>query len=200
MESDEKETAVKGFSGRESWLERRLRRERPVLPASRVAELMRHIDAPRKHRGGAYRLGLAAAVSAAVLVAVAGFGGLGYAATSVKEAVRTAVQVAVPGKADQPQQSSAEAQYGATVAVCHVTSSGQQHTVAILQSTVAAFLRTHPHDYLGACGAFRPAGAKRNVCVRLGPNKFVAVWVPPSKVPAYLRRNYLSHRTSTGTC
>jgi hypothetical protein len=192
--------AVKGFPRRESWLERRLRRERPVLPASRVAELMRHIDAPRTHPRGAYRLGLAAVVSAAVLVAVAGFGGLGYAATSVKEVVRTAVQVAVPGKADQPQQSSAEAQYGAKVAVCHLTANGQQHTVAILQSTVAAYLRTHPHDYLGSCGAFRPAGAKRNVCVRLGPGRFVAIWVPPGKVPAFLARNYLAHRTRTGTC
>jgi hypothetical protein len=193
---------VKGFSRRESWLERRLRRERPVLPAARVAELMRHIDAPRtqpKPRG-AFRLGLAAAASAAVLVAVAGFGGLGYAATSVKEAVRTAVQVAVPGKADQPQQSSAEAQYGAKATICHVTPNGKQHDVTISQNAVASFLRTHPQDFLGSCGAFRPAGAKPNVCVRLGPGKFAAIWVPPGKVAAYLRRNYLSHRTRTGRC
>jgi hypothetical protein len=165
-----------------------------------VAELMRHIDAPRRQSRGAFRLGLAAAVSAALLVAVAAFGGLGYAATSVKEVVRTAVQAAVPGTADQPQQSSAEAQYGPTVTACHITVTGQQRTVQISQATAAAFLRSHPHDFLGSCGAFRPAGAKPNVCVRLGPGKFVAIWVPPGKVTAYIRRNYLSHRTRTGTC
>ena len=191
---------MKGFSRRESWLERRLRRERPVLPASRVAELMRHIDAPRTHSRGAFRLGLAGAVSAAMLVALAAFGGLGYAAVSVKDAVRTVVQVAVPVKVSKPQQSSADAQYGAKVTVCHVTPNGKQHEVSISENAVAAFLRTHPHDYLGSCGAFRPQGAKPNVCVRLGPGKFAAIWVPPGKVAAYLRRNWLSHRTRTGTC
>jgi hypothetical protein len=191
---------VKGFSRRESRLERRLRRERPVLPASRVAELMRHIDAPRTRSRGAFRLGLAAAVTAAILVAVAGFGGIGYAATSVKEAVRTAVHVAAPGKAEEPLRSSAEEQYGARVTICHVTPNGRQHNITISENAVAAFLRTHPKAFLGSCGAFRPRGATRNVCVRFGPGKFVAIWVPPGKVPAYLGRNYLSHRTSTGTC
>lgn len=171
------------------------------MPAARVTELMRHIDAPRtQQRSGAFRLGLAGAVSAAVLVAVAGFGGLGYAATSVKEAVRTAVQVAVPGTANQPGQSSADAQYGAKVTICHVTPNGKQHNIQISQNAVASFLRTHPKDYLGSCGAFRPQGAKANVCVRLGPGRFAPVWVPPGKIPAYLKRNYLAHRTRTGTC
>jgi hypothetical protein len=165
-----------------------------------VAELMRHIDAPRTQSRGAFRLGLAAAVTAAMLVAVAGFGGIGYAATSVTEAVRTAVQVAVPGKANEPQQSSAEAQYGAKVTICHVTPNGKQHNIRISENAVAAFLRTHPKAFLGSCGAFRPLGAKRNVCVRLGSGKFVAIWVPTGKVPAYLGRNYLSHTTRTGTC
>jgi hypothetical protein len=165
-----------------------------------MAELMRHIDAPRTQSRGAFRLGLAAAVTAAMLVAVAAFGGLGYAASSVKEAVQTAVQAAVPVKANEPQQSSAEAQYGAKVTICHVTPNGKQHNITISQNAVASFLRTHPHDYLGSCGALRPQGAKPNVCVRLAPRKFVAIWVPPGKIPAYLRRNYLSHRTRTGTC
>ena len=191
---------MKGFSRRESRLERRLRRERPVLPASRVAELMRHIDAPRTQLRGAFRLGLAGAVTAAMLVAVAGFGGIGYAATSVKEAVRTAVHVAAPSKAEEPLRSSADAQYGAKVTICHVTPNGKQHNITISENAVAAFLRTHPKAYLGSCGAFRPQGAKRNVCIRLGSGKFVAVWVPARRVPAYLRRNYLSYRTTTGAC
>jgi hypothetical protein len=191
---------VKGLSRREDWLERRLRRERPVLPAPRVADLMRRIDGPRAEPSHAFRFGLAAAASAAVLVAVAAFGGLGYAASSVKHAVRTAVQVAVPEKSARPLPSSAEAQYGAKVTICHVTPNGKQHNITISENAVAAFLRTHPKDYLGSCGAFRPKGAKPNVCVRMSPGRFVAVWIPPSKVPAYLKRNYLSHRTRTGTC
>ena len=89
---------------------------------------------------------------------------------------------------------------GAKVTICHVTPNGKQHNITISENAVAAFLRTHPRDFLGSCGAFRPQGAKRNVCVRLGPGRFVAVWVPTRKVPAYLRRNYRSYRTSTGTC
>jgi hypothetical protein len=76
----------------------------------------------------------------------------------------------------------------------------QRGDITISENAVPAHLRSHPKDFLGSCGAGRPQGAKPNVCVRLGSGKFVAIWVPAGKVPAYLRRNYLSHRTRTGTC
>ncbi len=160
---------------------------------------MRHIDASRTQPRRSFRLGLAAAVSAVMLVALAGFGGLGYAASTVKEAVQAAVHVAVP-QTVQPQPSSAGAQYGAKVNVCTVQPNGKQHTISISENAVASYLRTHPKAFLGSCGAFRPKGSKPNVCVRLGPGKFVAVWVRPSIVAAYLRRNFGAHRTTTGRC
>jgi hypothetical protein len=135
-----------------------------------------------------------------MLVALAAFGGLGYAASSVKEAVQAAVHVAKPNAIAQPLPNSAAAQYGNKVDVCAVQPNGKQHTISISENAVASYLRTHPQAFLGSCGAFRPKGSKPNVCIRLGPGRFVAVWVRPSIVPAYLRRNFGSHRTTTGRC
>jgi hypothetical protein len=191
---------LNGFWQREDELERRLRRDRPVLPAALVAAVIRNIDTSRRRPRRSFRLGFAAAVSAVVLVALAAFGGLGYAASSVKEAVQAAVHVARPHTLAQPLPNSAAAQYGAKVEVCAVTPNGKQHTISISENAAASYLRTHPKAYLGSCGAFRPKGSKPNVCIRLGPGQFVAVWVWPSIVSVYLSRNFGSHRTATGRC
>jgi hypothetical protein len=138
-----------------------------------------------------------------MLVALAGFGGLGYAASSVRHAVRAAVHAVTPTQqqvGDQPQLSSAAGQYGHKVAVCAVTPNGKQHTISIDEHAVPNYLRTHPQAYLGSCGAFRPRGAKPNVCLRLAGGQFVPIWVKPSVVPAYLKRNYLAHRSRNGRC
>jgi hypothetical protein len=191
---------LNGFWKREDELERRLRRERPVPSAEFVAALMRRIGASRTQPRSTFRLGLAAAVSAAMLVALAAFGGLGYAASSVKEAVKAAVHVAAPNTVDQQLPSSAAEQYGEKVLVCTVQPNGKQHTISISENAVASYLRTHPKAYLGSCGAFRPKGSKPNVCVRMGQGRFVAIWVKPSIVTSYLRRNFGAHRTKTGRC
>jgi hypothetical protein len=190
------------FWEREDELERRLRRERPVPPARLVAALMQRIEALSQHPRRPFRLGLAAAVTAAILVALTLFGGLGYAASSVRDAVQAAVHVVAPTSHTlaQPVLSSAAAQYGEKVLVCAVEPNGTQHTISISKNAVAAYLRTHPKAYLGSCGAFRPKGAKPNVCVRLGSGSFVPIWVRPSIVSTYLRRNFGAHRTTTGRC
>jgi hypothetical protein len=149
--------------------------------------------APGRQRSS-FRLGLAAAVSVGMLVALAALGGLGYAASSVQHAVRAAVQVvgpSAPQRADQPRLSAAAAQYGNKVVVCVVTPNGKQHTISISQNAVASYLRTHPKAYLGSCGAFRPRGAKPNVCVRLADGTFAPIWVRPS-VQTHLGRNFLA--------
>jgi hypothetical protein len=195
-----KGVGLNGFWKREDDLEQRLRRERPVLPAGPVAALMRLIDSSRSQPMRSFRLGLAAAVSAVMLVALAAFGGLGYAASSVKEAVQAAVHIAAPHTPAQSLPNSAAAQYGAKVDICTVQPNGKQHTISISENAAASFLRTHPKAYLGSCGAFRPKGSTPNVCVRLGPGHFVAIWVRPSIVSAYLGRNFGAHRTTTGKC
>lgn len=157
---------------------------------------------PSRQRSS-FRLGLAAAVSVGMLVTLAALGGLGYAASSVQHAVRAAVQVvgpSTPQRADQPQLSSAAAQYGNKVDVCAVTPNGKQHTISISENAVASYLAHHPQAYLGPCSAFRPRGAKPNVCLRIAGGTFVPIWVRPSIVTRYLSRNYLSHRTATGRC
>ena len=194
---------MKRFWNRQDELERLLS-DRPAPPPRLVDTVLRQFGTatPGRQRSS-FRLGLAAAVSVGMLVALAALGGLGYAASSVQHAVRAAVQVvgpSTPQRADQPTLNSAAAQYGQKVTICHVTPNGKQHEVSISQNAVASFLAHHPKDYLGPCGAFRPRGAKPNVCVRLAGGSFAPIWVRPSLVPAYLRRNYLSHRTATGRC
>jgi hypothetical protein len=191
------------FWKRQDELERRLRRERPVPPALLVNTLLQQIDATPGRRRSSFRLGLAAAVSVAMLLALGAFGGLGYAASSVRHAVQAAVHVVGPTKKetpDQPVLNSAAQQYGPKVLVCAMTPDGRQVTASISQSVAAAYLQTHPKAYLGSCGAFRPRGAKPNVCVRLANGKFVPAWIRPSAVPAYLRRNFRSHRVVKGHC
>jgi hypothetical protein len=191
---------MSSFWKRKDELEGRLRRERPVAAPALVDALIRRIDAAATRPRSSFRLGLAAAMSAAMLIALAAFGGLGYAASSIKEAVKAAAQVAAPNHAAQPLANSAAAQYGAKVTVCTVEPNGKQHDISISQNAVAAYLKTHPKAFLGSCGAFRPKGSKPNVCVRLGPGRFAPVWVRPSQVNGYLKRNYGAHRTTTGKC
>src|SRR5215212_5595834 len=64
------------------------------------------------------RLGLVGVLTAGMLVALASFGGLGYAASGVSNAVRSAVHVVSPAAKAPPDGalSSATAQY--TVAMC----------------------------------------------------------------------------------
>jgi len=194
---------LKRFWNRQDELERRLS-NRPAPPPRLVDTVLRQFGTatPSRQRSS-FRLGLAAAVSVGMLVALSALGGLGYAASSVQHAVRAAVQVvgpSTPQRADQPTLNAAAAQYGQKVTICHVTPNGKQHTVSISQSAAASFLAHHPKDYLGPCGAFRPRGAKPNVCIRLADGTFAPIWVPPGRVSTYLGRNYLSHRTATGRC
>jgi hypothetical protein len=191
---------MSGIWRRQDELERRLRRERPPMPARLANPLLQRIEATRARRARSFRVGLAGALSVAMLIALASFGGLGYAASSVQHAVKAAVQAATPSSNQQPQLNSAAAQYGAKVAICTVQPNGKQHTIVISQNAAASYLRTHPKAYVGSCGAFRPRGAKPNVCVRLANGSFVAIWVKPSVVNDYLKRNYRSHRSKNGRC
>jgi hypothetical protein len=114
-------------------------------------------------RRSSFRLGLAASVTAAMVVSLSAFGGLGYASSSVQHAVNTVVHVVAPAHHAAPRAAfnSAAAQYGGKALVCHVEPNGKQKTQSIAASEVASFLANHPGSYAGACHAQKPGHAKK---------------------------------------
>jgi hypothetical protein len=158
-----------------------------------------------RRRPNKIALGLVATLTTAVVVSLATFGELGYAASSLTHAARTAAQVVVPRMSTHATSasaplSSAAAQYGQKVTICAVTPNGKQHTISISQDAEASYLATHPDAYTGSCGAFRPRGVTANVCIKLSKNQYAAVFVPAGRLNAYLKRNAGSHKTKTGRC
>jgi hypothetical protein len=182
---------------------RELRANRPEPRREFISALEQRVRADRYRRRPAYRWALTGALTAALLVALAAFGGLGYAASTASHVARAATHLVKPRAthtaASPTDLSSAAAQYGKKVKICTVEPNGKQHTITISQNAAASYLARHPRAYRGSCGAARPRGAKRNVCVKVG-KRLVPVWVPPSKQRAYLHRNKGSHRTRNGKC
>jgi hypothetical protein len=184
----------------ETDLEAELRRSRPQPRPELVAMIADRVRGERRRstRPG-LRVAFAGALSAILLIALASVGGLGYAANAVHSAATAVTRIVTPQKPTTVNVSAAADQYGKKVQICAVTPNGKQHTISISQNAEASYLAHHPNAYPGSCGAFRPAGAKANVCIRM-KGKFVPVFVPASKVKGYLHRNSRSHRTTTGKC
>src|SRR5207253_2026383 len=97
---------------------------------------------------------------------LAGFGGLGYAASAVREVTHVARAAVVQPKAkkhpvkvhkvEQPL-SSAAAQYGHLVALCVDVGKQAEHTVHVGEDAVPSYLARGAHR--GAChkgGVFKP--------------------------------------------
>lgn len=140
-----------GFFRRQDDLERKLRAQRPEprrdlldgIASRIVGESRRRSDRP-------LRLGVAVALSAAMLGALGAFGGLSYAANGVTHAVTAAAHVVVPEKVvPSISESSAMAQY--KVAMCL-----HGHTINV--DSHAANGMAHAGATPGACngGAFKP--------------------------------------------
>src|SRR5207237_1751504 len=110
------EAGMAGYLRRGDDLERRLRNGRPTPRTEFMEALTERLESVPYRRRSTFRLGLAASVTAVLVISLAAFGGLGYAATSVSHAVKTAVHVVAPAKhhaAAQPAAfNSAAAQYG----------------------------------------------------------------------------------------
>ena len=113
---------MRGFWKREDKLERELRAQRPEPRAEFMQSLeSRVVGKAYRRPARSFRLGLAAALTVGMLVALASFGGLSYAATGVSHAVKAATHVVAPAhqaKVAVPSAplSSAQAQY--LVAMC----------------------------------------------------------------------------------
>jgi hypothetical protein len=81
-----------------------------------------------------------------VLGTLASFGGLSYAASGTKQAVKTVRHVVAPSRPQIVQRSAAQAQYGQPrVTICH-----KGRTITVSQAAVPAHLRHG--DTVGACG------------------------------------------------
>lgn len=140
-----------GSFRRQDDLERKLRAQRPEprrelldgIASRIVGESRRRSDRP-------LRLGVAVALSAAMLGALGAFGGLSYAANGVSHAVTAAAHVVVPAKiVPASSESSAMAQY--KVAMCL-----HGHTINV--DSHAANGMAHAGATPGPCsgGAFKP--------------------------------------------
>jgi hypothetical protein len=150
---------VKGFHRKDD-LEARLRAERPQPRPeflTSVADRVRSADRQRSRARG-FRLAFAGGLSAAMLVALAAVGGLSYAASSVTGAVQAVSKVVAPSHSATPvANSSAAAQYGHKVPMCH-----NGHTISVDQHAVPAHLKQG--DKKGKCppkGSLRPPGKKK---------------------------------------
>jgi hypothetical protein len=150
-------------------LERELRASRPEPRNEFLSALESRISREGgRQRAGSFRLGLAGAVTAAMVISLAAFGGLGYAATGVKSAVHTAVHVVAPVHKTQASgpTSSARAQY--FVQVCF-----HGHTLRVDSHAENALIAAGAKP--GACngGAFKVPTRQTRMCFK-GHNVLVA--------------------------
>src|SRR5437868_9939098 len=88
-------------------IERELRGNRPQPRSEFVATLAVRVALPVCRSGGARRLGLAAALSAAMLAALSAFGGASYAASAVRSASHISKITRVIGVSHQSHHARA---------------------------------------------------------------------------------------------
>jgi hypothetical protein len=148
------------FWTRDDGLERELRALRREPRPEFLQTVVDRINGDRYRRPTrSLRLGLVGALTAAMLAALAAFGGLGYAASGVSRAVESAVHAVSPAKTATPTGalSSASAQY--IVAMCL-----RGHTIFVDSHAVKGIKRAG--GTVGPCsGAAAPAGSKKLVFV-----------------------------------
>src|SRR5437762_3151069 len=123
---------MRGFWNRRDDLERELRATRPQPPPELLDALETRIhESGYRRPQRALRVGVAGALTAGMLAALAGFGGLGYAATGVSHAVKSAVHVVTPAHKAGPTGalSSATAQYKVQMCLHGHTISVDSHAV-----------------------------------------------------------------------
>jgi hypothetical protein len=132
-----------------------LRASRPELSADFVETLSRYVGAHGR-RGRLYawsRVSFAGSLTVLVLGAFASFGGLGYAASGTREAVKAVKHVVAPSRPQIVVNSAASAQYAQPkVTVCH-----NGHTITIARAALPAHLRQG--DIPGPCPPGGVAGA-----------------------------------------
>jgi hypothetical protein len=135
-----------------------LRASRPEPSPELVKTLSDQYGANRRraHLYVASRLSFAGALTVLMLGTLASFGGLGYAASSTKQAAIAVKHVVAPSRPQVVHGSAAQDQYGPQkVTICH-----KGHTITISRSALPAHLRHG--DTVGPCaGGVAGQGAGR---------------------------------------
>lgn len=137
--------------GRQDELGNELRASRPEPSPELVKTLSDQYGANRRraHLYVASRLSFAGALTVLMLGTLASFGGLGYAASSTKQAAIAVKKVVAPSRPQVVHSSAAQDQYAPQkVTICH-----KGHTITISKSALPTHLRHG--DTVGPC----PAGA-----------------------------------------
>jgi hypothetical protein len=142
-----------GFWKRGDEIERKLRAERPEPRSEFVQSLADDVSSKRHRRPTRMRVVFVTAVTGALALSLSTFGGLSYAASAVKH---VAVAVVAPvthddgghGQDNKPDHngsvSSAQAQYGNKVTVCH-------HGITLSINVHALPAHLAHGDTVGAC-------------------------------------------------
>jgi hypothetical protein len=137
---------------REDNLARELRESKPELSAEFIDALSEHV-ASTGSRGRRYvrsRVAFVALLTVLVLGALASIGGLGYAASTTKDAVKAVKHAIAPSSPKVVRNSAAQSQYGRErVTICHQTGSGKPVTITISRAALPAHLRHG--DTIGPC-------------------------------------------------
>ena len=107
---------------------------------------------------GSLRLAFAGGLTAALLVALASFGGLGYAAAGASSLAGSVQRVTGTEQPRTVAESAAQAQYVARITICHHTSSATNPTVTITIAESALPAHRRHGDTLGPCPAGGAAG------------------------------------------
>jgi len=140
------------FRRETGWLEHELRRNRPEPDKDFARQLSARVAAdapqrPERHTG----LAFAGALTSLLVVALAAFGGIGYASSAARGVARTAEKVVAP-KAKDAGQSAAADQYVGKVTICHHTGSPNHPFVTITISRNALDAHLKHGDTIGPCG------------------------------------------------
>jgi len=169
---------VSKFFNRGDDLERELRRNRPEPRAEFLAAL---VGRERRSTARRLRVGFAGALTAAIVTALASFGGLSYAASGVESVARVATKIVTPKKPSKPhatqQLSSAAAQYPPKITICH-----RGHTITISQNALPAHI-AHG-DSVGACSAAVKAAAAKAAAEKAAAAKAAAEKAAAEKAAA----------------
>jgi hypothetical protein len=143
---------------RQTALDAALRARRAEPRPEFVTGIVDRVGGASPKPAGSFRLAFAGGLTAALLVALAAFGGLGYAAAGASSLAGSVNRVTGTEQPRTVAESAAQAQYVARITICHHTGSATNPTVTITISESALPAHRRHGDTVGPCPAGGTAG------------------------------------------